>query len=449
MAAVVIIAGCRKDDFKEVIGICPVVLFSSPAAGAVGVSPGEIITVTFNKKMNPVTINRASFTLLGTTPIEGTVSYTDSTASFTPFTPLPENTTFIGRVTTAVKDLTGNALQTDYAWTFSTGQTLSPIVISTSPANNATSVVTDKIITATFSVPMDALTINSTTFTVHQGTTLIAGSVFYNGTVASFTPSVKLSANTVYTASITTGAKNVAGNSLANDYVWSFSTQTNFGPAVVDLQSVARFGILAGVAVTNSGFSEIRNLDVGISPGVRSSITGFPPAILVNGEMYASDDVNSAGISVMLTQAKQDLAKAYLFAEGATFPAPVLISGDLGGRTLVPGIYKSTSTLLIQAGHLTLDAQGDANAVWIFQVASDLTTVGGAGGNIILSGGAQAKNIFWQTGSSAIIGDGTAFKGNILALTSVTMNAGSTIAGRILSRNGAIVLTSTNIIDKP
>ncbi|MGD0709619.1 MAG: ice-binding family protein [Bacteroidales bacterium] len=214
-----------------------------------------------------------------------------------------------------------------------------------------------------------------------------------------------------------------------------------------NLNSAGGFGILAGTAITSTGFSVIKNMNVGLSPGVRSSITGFPPATVVNGAIYASDDVAPPGVAAMLTQAKQDLTNAYLFAEAASAPAPVTVAGDQGGLTLTPGIYKSTSTLLIQSGDLTLDGLGDVNAVWIFQIASNLTTIGGAGGNVILSGGAQAKNITWQVGSSATIGNGTSFKGNILALTSITMNTGSTIDGRLLARNGAVVLSGTNIIN--
>jgi len=140
---------------------------------------------------------------------------------------------------------------------------------------------------------------------------------------------------------------------------------------------------------------------------------------------------------------------AYLAAESAVSPAPVTVSGDQGGLTLAPGIYKSTSTLMIQSGNLTLDAQGDPNAVWIFQIASGFTTVGGAGGSVILIGGAQAKNIFWQTGSSATLGNFTNFYGNILALTSITMGSGATATGRMLARNGAVVMTNTNYINKP
>ena len=228
------------------------------------------------------------------------------------------------------------------------------------------------------------------------------------------------------------------------------TSNTAISAAFVDLKSVARFGIIAGVGVSNNaGFSVINDLDVGISPGGRNSVTGFPPAKIVNGAIFAASDIAPLGVAAMLTQAKQDLLDAYHFAAGASTPAPATVAGDQGGKTLAPGIYKSTSSLLIQKGNLTLDAQGDPNAVWIFQVASALTTVGGAGGNVILSGGAQAKNIFWQIGSSATIGDYTAFYGNVLALTSITMNSNAVLQGRILALNGAVVLTSTNTINKP
>jgi len=217
----------------------------------------------------------------------------------------------------------------------------------------------------------------------------------------------------------------------------------------VGLITSGEFGILAGTDITSTGFSEIHDMDVGLSPGVRSQITGFPPAIVVNGAIYASDDIAPPGVAAMLIQAKQDLTDAYLYAEGATAPAPVTVAGDQGGKTLTPGIYKSTSTLLIQSGDLTLDAQGNVNAKWIFQIASDFTTIGGAGGNVILTGGAQADNITWQVGSSATIGNYTSFAGNILALTSITMNTGSSIDGRLLARNGAVVLSGTNIINGP
>ncbi|MES2543498.1 MAG: Ig-like domain-containing protein [Bacteroidota bacterium] len=430
--------------------VAPIVVSTDPSNNATNVVLNKTITAKFNMGMNAATINTTSFTLKqGTTGITGIVSYTGTTASFNPSANLLPNTVYTATITVVAKNPAGVALANDYVWTFTTGIALAPLVTSTDPINNATGVVLNKTVTATFNMAMNPSTINTSSFTLKQGTTSVAGTVSYLGNTASFNPNSNLSANTTYTATITTVAESVAGNSLASNYIWNFTTST-VATAGVNLGSAARFGVLAGTGVSNNaGFSEIRNMDVGISPGVRSSITGFPPAIIVNGAIYASDDTTPPGTPAMLIQAKQDLTNAYLFAEGASSPAPATVSGDLGGLTLTPGIYKTTSTLMIQSGSLTLDAQGDVNAVWIFQVASDFTTIGGAGGNVILSGGAQAKNVFWQVGSSATIGDYTSFQGNILALTSITMNSHATAVGRMLARNGAVVMTHTNIITKP
>ncbi|MBZ0244642.1 MAG: ice-binding family protein [Cyclobacteriaceae bacterium] len=455
-----VVAGCR-DENVEKVGQCPEVVSTNPANLATGVAQSQVITVTFNGAIDPATITPDVLVILGTDGSGGRVSKASQvlsvltydaetfTMSYTPSVKLTANTTYTGTVSTAVKDPYGNALQVPYVWSFTTGAPPVPSVVSTIPANQAVNVPLTQVVSANFSEAMDPLTINANTFTLKTGATLVAGTVTYSGTTATFTPSSNLVSGT-YTATITTDAKNVAGTAIAADKIWSFSTGTALGPIGVDLGLAENFGILAGVGVSNNaGFSEIHDLNVGISPGVRSSITGFPPAIIVNGSMFASDDSAPAGVAAMLTQAKQDLTDAYLFAEGATSPAPATVAGDQGGLTLAPGIYKSTSTLLIQSGDLTLDAGGDVNAVWIFQIASDFTTVGGAGGSVILSGGAQAKNVYWQTGSSATIGDGTSFKGNILALTSITMNAGAVAQGRMLARNGSVVMTSTNIINKP
>jgi uncharacterized repeat protein (TIGR01451 family) len=230
----------------------------------------------------------------------------------------------------------------------------------------------------------------------------------------------------------------------------------NFGQIAPDLNSASNFAILAGTAITSAApASQINDLDVGLSPGFRSSITGFPPSTVVNGAIYAADDIVPPGVPAMLLMAKQDLLEAYLFAAAASNPAPATVSGDQGGTTLAPGIYKSNSTLLIQSGDLTLDAQGDGNAVWIFQIASELTTIGGGpfpsptGGNVILTNGAQAKNVFWQVGISATLGDYTDFKGNVLALTSITLNSGANIEGRLLARNGAVSLAGGSIMNQP
>ncbi len=438
-------------SFSTGTTLSPMVIATDPTNTATGVVLNKVVSANFSMPMDPLTINATNFIVKqGANSIAGAFSYNGTVAYFSPTSAFTANTVYSATLTTGVKNTSGTPLANDYAWSFTTGTLTAPVVISTDPINNATGVALNKTITASFSTAMDALTINAANFELKQGTNVIAGSVSYAGTTASFVPTASLNPNLIYTATIKTGAKNMAGTPLANDHVWNFSTFPPSGPQTVTLGTVARFGIIAGVGVSNNaGFSVINDLDVGISPGVRSSVTGFPPATIVNGAIYASDDTAPPGTAAMLVQAKNDLTAAYLFAEGATTPAPATVAGDLGGQTLAPGIYKSMSTLLIQNGDLTLDAQGDVNAVWIFQIASGFTTVGGAGGNVILTGGAQAKNIFWQTGSSATIGDFTSFKGNILALTSITMNSGATTVGRMLCRNGSVVMTNANTINKP
>lgn len=429
----------------------PTVLSTDPQNNATNVALNKVVSATFSESMDAATITATNFRLQqGTNTVNGSVTYSGTTATFTPTAPLSPNLVYTGTITTGVKNASGISMESNYVWSFTTALNAAPLVLSTDPQNNATNVALNKVVRATFNEPMNASTITGTTFTLRQGTNAVNGSVTYSGTTATFTPNSPLSPNLTYTGRITTGAQNLAGTGLANDYVWTFQTASQQSAYFVDLKSVARFGIFAATGVSNNaGFSEIRNLDVGITPGFRSSVTGFPPAILVNGAIHAADDINPPGVAAMLLQAKLDLTAAYLFAEGATSPAPVTVEGDQGGKTLAPGIYKSNSTLLIQGGDLTLDAQGDQNAVWIFQIASGFTTVGGAGGNVILSGGAKAENIFWQVGSSATIGDNTEFKGNVLALTSITMNSNAKVVGRMLVINGAVVMTNTNIIEKP
>ncbi len=432
--------------FKTRATSIPTILNVDPFEGENSVLINKTIRATFSEQMDNTSFTNTSFTLSdGINTVNGVMQLNGKVFSFNPNNNLNTGTTYTAKFTTDVKSKLGIAI-VEKSWQFTTGSTIAPEVLSTLPIDAAGNVSFNQVITATFDQVMDQSTFTNSSFIVSDGANNITGQISYNGTTASFTPDNLLLANTSYTATLTTAIKSAGNVNLANNYEWSFSTNT----VGVNLNSVARFGIIAGVGVTNAaGFSVINNLDVGISPGVRSSIVGFPPASIVNGKIYASDDPFPAGIAAMLIQAKQDLVDAYLFAQNATFPAPQTVSGDQGGKTLAPGIYKSASTLLIQSGDLTLDAQGDPNAVWIFQIASDFTTVGGAGGSVILAGGAQAKNIFWQTGSSATIGNSTSFKGNVLALTSITMNSGAVAEGRMLAQEGSVVMTSTNTITKP
>jgi uncharacterized repeat protein (TIGR01451 family) len=199
--------------------------------------------------------------------------------------------------------------------------------------------------------------------------------------------------------------------------------------APVPLGTAANFAVLAGSTVTNTGPTTI-NGDLGLSPG--TSVTGFPPG-QVNGTIHAADSV--------ALQAQTDLTAAYNNA--AARPITATIPTELGGTTETPGVYNSAAGTFGITGTLTLDAQGDPNAVFIFQAASTLITA--AASNVTLTNGAQASNVFWVVGSSATLGTSSTLQGNVLALTSITVTTGTTIHGRALARNGAVTLDTNTI----
>jgi Ice-binding-like len=203
--------------------------------------------------------------------------------------------------------------------------------------------------------------------------------------------------------------------------------------APVDLGSASTYAVLGASTVTNTGPSVI-NGDLGVWPGT-AFVPGTPPAA-VNGTIHALGDIAAQ-------HAQASLAIAYNDAAGRT-AGVVGVAGDLGGRTLAPGLYKSTSTLAI-TGDLTLDANGDPNAVFIFQVGSGLTVA--TGGRVVLSGGAKAANVFWQVGSSATLGTYSALKGTVMAYASITIATGATLDGRALAQHAAVTL-DTNAVTK-
>jgi hypothetical protein len=198
--------------------------------------------------------------------------------------------------------------------------------------------------------------------------------------------------------------------------------------APVPLGTAANFAVLGGSTVTNTGPTVITG-DLGLSPG--TSVTGFPPGT-VNGTMHITDSAAA--------QAQSDLTTAYNDAAGRS-PTST-ITADLAGRTLVPGVYNSGSSIGL-SGDLTLDAQGDPAAVFVFQAGSALTT--GSASRVLLRNGAQACNVFWQVGSSATLGTNSTFAGNVLALTSISVTTGANVTGSVLTRNGAVTLDTNNV----
>ena len=189
---------------------------------------------------------------------------------------------------------------------------------------------------------------------------------------------------------------------------------------------------LTGSGITNTGATNVTG-DIALSPG--TSIGGFPPGILV-GTQHINDNI--------ATQAKLDLTAAYNDAAGRTSTDIVTLSGNIGGLTLTPGLYKSTSSLAISSGDLTFDAKGNAAAVFIIQMASSFTTTSGR--KVFLAGGALASNIFWQVGSSATFGTTSVLKGTFLVKQSITFNTGATLDGRALTSTGSVVLAGNTIV---
>jgi hypothetical protein len=434
--------------------VAPKVLSVVPLNNAIGVAVNSKPAVIFSEAMNPMTINATTFTLKqGTTVVTGTVAYSGTTAIFTPTSSLVANLVYTGTVTTGAKDMAGNAIASNYVWSFTAAaitDVIAPTVLSFVPANNATLVAINSKATITFSEVMNSSTINATTVTLKQGTTGIAGTVAYSGTTATFTPTNSLAANTVYTGTVTTGAKDLAGNALAVSTVWKFTTASSATQslAVVNLGAAANYVILAKSEITNIATSAI-NGDLGLSPAATSYMTGFAlinatgyaTSSQVTGKVYAADMVSPTPIN--LTTAVNNMLTAYTDAAGRPTPDfTELGTGNIGGKTLTPGLYKWTNTVTMPSDVVV---SGGANDVWIFQIAGNLTM--SAAVKITLTGGAQAKNIFWQVAGQVTLGTTSHFEGVILSKTGITLQTGASMNGRALAQTAVIL--DKNAVTQP
>jgi hypothetical protein len=323
-----------------------------------------------------------------------------------------------------------------------------PTVTSTSVQNNATGVPRNNAIAVTFSEAMNPTTINASTFTVMQGSTPVQGMIVYSGTTATFNPSVSLAANTTYTATVTTGVKDASGMALASAIVWTFTTgTTSQSLALVNLRTAGNYVILAKSEINNNPTSSITG-DIGLSPAATSYIrgfsltnaTGYATSSQVTGNLYAADMVSPT--STNLTTAVSDMMTAYTDAAGRPTPDfSELGTGNIGGKTLTAGLYKWTSAVTVPT---SITISGGANDVWIFQISGDLLF--GNGVNVTLTGGAQAKNIFWQVAGTVTVGTTAHAEGIILSKTGITFNTNATFNGRALAQT-AVILDGNTIVN--
>lgn len=466
-------SGCgnRNSDIVEDT-VAPTVLYTSPIASSVGNAINVKIIATFSEDMTSSTIIGANFTLVNTTlggsAVAGSVAYDSATRTlvFTPTTTLPISTLLTATIATGVQDLAGNAMAAASTWSFTTGttaDTTAPTVSSTMPADAATGTSLNANVTATSSEAMDPATISTSTFTLVRGATPVSGVVTYLGTTATFNPDASLLASTLYTATLTTVAKDLAGNALASNHVWTFTTGTALaaGPAPVVLGTAGNYAILAETLISATGTAGTAVTGhIAVSPAAATFIQGFslildgagtPPACfstttLVTGQVYAAD-YNTGGCPTPanLTTAIGDMMIAYTDAAGRTLPDQTeLGAGNISGMTLTPGLYKWGTGVLINTD-VTLN--GGSNDVWIFQIAGDLTIANAT--SILLNGGALPKNIFWQVGGGTGVAIGTTahFEGVILAAKAITLNTGASGNGRLLAQTA--VTLDGNAVTQP
>ena len=322
----------------------PVVNSIDPLNNATGVALTKIVAVTFNEAMTPSTINTSTFTLKqGTTAVSGTVTYSGTVASFDPSSNLTPNSIYTGTITTGAKDVAGNALNSNYTFSFTTGAApdiTAPTVISADPLNSATAVAVNKVVAVTFSEAMNPSSINSSTFTLKQGTTAVSGTVSYTGTIAKFTPSGNLANNSVYTATITTGAMDIAGNVLSNNYTFSFTTVAAADITAPTISSTDPLNNATGVAtnkVIGVTFSEAMNSST-ISAStftLKQGTTAIAGTVAYSGTTatFTPSSVLTAGTvySATITTGAKDLAgnalaanTTWSFTTAGTAPAPGL-----------------------------------------------------------------------------------------------------------------------------
>ena len=323
-----------------------------------------------------------------------------------------------------------------------------PTVLHNAPANEAIDVPINGNASATFSEPMDPATLTASTFTLTTGDpgVQVPGTVTYAESTVVFWPAATLPSDSLFTAVINTGAESASGVALAQSHTWTFTTGNSTAIAnLVNLGGSGTFAVLAKSGISTVPNSAITG-DIGVSPAAETAITGFSltadpsnqfsTSAQVTGRVYAAN--LAPPTPALLTTAISDMELAFTDASGRAPAVVEMGAGDIGGMTLATGVYKWGTGLLIPTD-VTL--AGSATDVWIFQIAGDFTMSSST--NIFLTGGALAKNVFWQVSGLVYIGTTAHCEGTILGQTSVTMATGASLTGRMLAQTAVNLDAST------
>jgi Ice-binding-like/Bacterial Ig-like domain len=466
----------------------PSVLQTIPTNNSVSVAINSKVSAVFSEDMAPASLTTASFVLtrntLGT-QVPGSVSYSVSsrTAQFTSGSTLVSNASYTARVTAAATDLAGNALggntaplpsASDYVWVFTTSAVADitpPTVGVVTPPNLATSVCLSRVVSAGFSEAMDTTTLTTQTFVVTDGGVVVPGTVTYDASThtasfvvtnpSGFAPSKTL---VVTIKSGLTGVADLAGNKLAADKVWQFTTGTQPCATPVDLGTIALYGAFGGAAgVTNQGINTTVQGNLGttaactLMTGFHDGLNTFTETPLNIGAVSGSVTCGppAPGTTTSLAAATLALSDAVLaYNTMAAMPSGSDSgAGELGGLVLAQGVYTAAAgSFKLTTGDLTLDAQGDSSSIWVFQSATSLTIGQTATPrHITLINGAQAKNIYWQVGSAARIENTSAMVGTIIAPAGVTISTAgqtalTTLTGRAIGLTASVTMVSTTIV---
>ncbi len=329
------------------------------------------------------------------------------------------------------------------------GSDTAPRVVSTTPDDGASGVVLNESVSATFNIAMDRASLTASTFTLKAGAVAVPGIVIYTDKTVTFLPSARLAGNGSFTATITTGAKSTTGVALASNQSWDFDTGTTIGPGrPVNLGTARDFAILAKSGISTVPTSVLTG-NIGVSPAAATAITGFgltadatnvfARSPQITGKVFAAD--YAAPTPVNMTTSISDMETAFTDAAGRAADVTELGAGNIGGMTLAPGVYKWGTGLMIPTS-ITLD--GSATDVWIFQVAQGLTV--SAATNVVLSGGALSKNVFWQVAGRVELGTTSHLEGVVLSQTSITLRTGASINGRLLAQT-AVDLDGSTVVE--